>query len=275
MYDGLAQFYDLDHAGHDEDLTLYSEFARGVNLPILDIGSGTGRVSLALASAGHDVIGVEPSLAMLKRAHARCEEEKLNHRVVLLHAPAESFTTTRQAGMALFALNTFCHFLTSASQFRALSNVRRHLQPGGLLIIDQWNPLASDAPDSSGQWVMGYRRQDDQGNWVTQSVSSTADAARQLLHTTLMYDTERVTTPKRGARGSQAHSVRLERATTTLQLRYSYRFEIEWLLLATGYTVQAVYGSYNLDEYRASAPRLIWVAHNSESASDETSSAAD
>jgi hypothetical protein len=43
-------------------------------------------------------------------------------------------------------------------------------------------------------------------------------------------------------------------------LRYFYRFEVEWLLLAAGYELEAVFGNYDLRPYSSDAPRLIWLA---------------
>ncbi|HEV7217001.1 MAG TPA: hypothetical protein VGP33_17980, partial [Chloroflexota bacterium] len=125
--------------------------------------------------------------------------------------------------------------------------------------IDQWNPHASTAPDSSGQWVFGYRRPTPDGRWVTQSVSSRADPAEQQLETTLVYD-EEVAGPSREA---GLGGPNLRRTTVALRLRYFYRYEVEWLLLAAGYELEALFGGYDLRAYSAEAPRLIWLARNS------------
>jgi SAM-dependent methyltransferase len=206
---------------------------------------------------------------MLARTRLRLARERLVGQVTLVEGDAVTFAASQRCGLALFTLNTFSHLLRPPEQLAALMNVRRHLLPGGRVLIDQWNPHASTAPDSSGQWVLGYRRQDARGRWVTQSVSSVADPAEKLLHTTLAYDVEaprgraprqRPASARKESRGPAA--VALRRTVVTLHLRYFYRFEVEWLLLASGYELEVVFGTYDLDLYTTGAPRLIWLARN-------------
>jgi SAM-dependent methyltransferase len=57
-YTSFAELYDLFYDDFQEDLEMYRGFAERASGPILEIGSGTGRVALALAEAGHAVVGV-------------------------------------------------------------------------------------------------------------------------------------------------------------------------------------------------------------------------
>ena len=259
IYDPIARFYDLDHAGFDDDLAFYGEFARMVSGPLLDVGVGSGRVAVPLAMAGHQISGIDVSQPMLALARQRAAAAGMGDRLSLVQADAATVTLAERFGLAYFSLNTFSHLLTPPTQLAALANVRRHLRPGGRVLIDQWNPYASTAPDSSGQWVFGYRRQAPDGHWVTQSVSSSADQAEQQLHTTIMYDEEIVAASPTRRDGGGAG---LRRTTVTLRLRFFYRYEVEWLLLAAGYELETVFGSYDLRSYSTEAPRLIWLARN-------------
>lgn len=285
VYDPIARYYDLDHAGFDDDLAFYQEFARAAVGPLLDVGVGTGRVAIPLAAQGHTVYGVDPSRAMLARARRRADAAGVAARLHLLPGDAATCALPERCALAYLALNTFSHFLTPPEQLAVLSNLRRQLRPGGRLLIDQWNPYASAAPDSSGQWVFGYRRQAADGRWVTQSVASSADNAAQLLHTTIVYDEEVPAGPvhrtRRGdARGPgtasaisagapgglPAAGAAVRRTVVTMRLRYFYRYEVEWLLLAAGYELEAVFGSYDLVAYTADSPRLIWLARTERAA---------
>jgi len=257
LYDPIARFYDLDHAGFDDDLPFYGEFARMVSGPLLDVGVGSGRVAVPLALAGRQVTGIDVSAAMLALARRRAAAAGVASRLTLVHGEAATCSLPERFGLAYFSLNTLSHLLSRPEQLAALANVRRHLQPSGRLLIDQWNPHASTAPDSSGQWVFGYRRQAEDGHWVTQSVTTSADPAKQELQTTIMYD-EEPTAPRAARQEGGGAAVR--RTTVALQLRYFYRFEVEWLLLAAGYELEAVFGNYDLRPYSADSPRLIWLA---------------
>jgi ubiquinone/menaquinone biosynthesis C-methylase UbiE len=259
VYDRIARFYDLDHAGFEDDLAFYGEFARMATDPLLDVGVGSGRVAVPLALAGRQVTGIDPAEPMLALARRRAAAAGVEQRLTLVRGDAATVTLAERFGLAYFSLNTLSHMLSRPEQLAVLANVRRHLQPGGRLLIDQWNPHASTAPDSSGQWVFGYRRQAGDGHWVTQSVASTADPAEQVLRTTIVYD-EEVPLPSATRRDGGAA---VRRTTVTLRLRYFYRYEVEWLMLAAGYELEAVFGSYDLEPYDTGSPRLIWLARNS------------
>jgi SAM-dependent methyltransferase len=68
-------WHDVECGGYGADLPLWRELARQEGGPILDLGAGTGRVTLDLAAAGHDVtaLDADPVLldALAERARAR------------------------------------------------------------------------------------------------------------------------------------------------------------------------------------------------------------
>jgi SAM-dependent methyltransferase len=54
-----AIWHELECWGYDADIPLWHELADEYGGPIVDLGAGTGRVSLDLAAAGHEVIAVD------------------------------------------------------------------------------------------------------------------------------------------------------------------------------------------------------------------------
>ena len=94
--------------------------------------------------------------------------------------------------------------------------------------------------------------------------AESADNAAQVLQTTITYDEEvpPATHRSRSRRppGAPGRAMVLRRTVVTLPLRFFYRFEVEWLLLAAGFALETVFGSYDLETYAAGSPRLIWLA---------------
>jgi ubiquinone/menaquinone biosynthesis C-methylase UbiE len=82
-YDLFAHLYDLEHRDLDQDLDLYRNFAARCDGTVLELGCGTGRVALALAQAGYDVVGVDESTSMLELAQAHVIEAGLARQVQL------------------------------------------------------------------------------------------------------------------------------------------------------------------------------------------------
>lgn len=75
-YDSFAEVYDLFYADIEDDLEMYLGFAERTGGPILELGAGTARVAVALAEAGHTVVGLEPSAAMRAIAQQKIAEAK-------------------------------------------------------------------------------------------------------------------------------------------------------------------------------------------------------
>ena len=57
-YTRFADLYDLFYDDFQEDVEMYRGFAERAGGPILEVGSGTGRVALALAEAGFGADGL-------------------------------------------------------------------------------------------------------------------------------------------------------------------------------------------------------------------------
>jgi ubiquinone/menaquinone biosynthesis C-methylase UbiE len=63
-----AARYDALHATQIEDTAFYVGEAQNHGAPVLEIGCGTGRVTLAIAEAGVRVVGIDSSAHMLEVA---------------------------------------------------------------------------------------------------------------------------------------------------------------------------------------------------------------
>lgn len=240
-YDTLAEHYDLEHGAFHADIDLYLQLLD--DGPILEVGSGTGRVMLPLAAAGFEVYGVDPSSAMRSRAAERLSGLEGAH--LLSGAIQDLRIDVRFAGI-LFSLNSLWHLTDSASQLAGLAAARRHLLPGGVVVVDLTNPLTMADRGADGGVRCRFRRYDGERT-ITGFSSAWDDEAEQTLDLSLWYDELRPDGP-------------LRRTSGHLTLRYIYRPELELLLRLAGLTPRQVYGSYDLDPYGSDSPNLIVVA---------------
>ncbi|MCC7417028.1 MAG: methyltransferase domain-containing protein [Acidobacteria bacterium] len=72
-WDEYAPFYDWENARTlgRRDVAFWRQIARAAAGRVLELGCGTGRVSLPLARAGIELVGIDRSSAMLARLRAR------------------------------------------------------------------------------------------------------------------------------------------------------------------------------------------------------------
>ena len=77
-WDAYAPFYDWENAQTlgRRDVPFWRRVASAAGGPVLELGCGTGRVSLPLARAGVDLVGIDRSAPMLDRARKRILKSK-------------------------------------------------------------------------------------------------------------------------------------------------------------------------------------------------------
>ena len=91
IYDILAPVYDAINAGIDYsawadfiEKIIDREYRCGKPELVLDLGSGTGSMTLELAKRGYDMTGVDCSPEMLDIARERADAEGLSDRMLWL-----------------------------------------------------------------------------------------------------------------------------------------------------------------------------------------------
>ncbi|MCI0515166.1 class I SAM-dependent methyltransferase [candidate division KSB1 bacterium] len=102
----------------------------------LELGIGTGRIALPLQAKGITVHGIDASPAMLAKLQARPGSEKIP---VVVGNFAE-VAIEGQFDLVYVVFNTFYGLLTQEEQLRCFQNVKRHLQPNGVFVIEAFVP---------------------------------------------------------------------------------------------------------------------------------------
>ena len=247
QFDAFARYYDADYGMIDDDVPFYRELARRAGGPVLEVMCGSGRLLLPLARAGLRLAGLDVSGAMLKLARERLDAAGLSERVELLETDIRERAPRGPFGLAIVAINSFMHLASPADQLAALAQIHAALRPGALLAIDLFNPDPRTLAEQRGALMLDKSFRLADGTRVQKFVAQHADMAAQLSHVTFIYD-------EIDAEG------RVCRGTLPFTMRWIYRYELEHLLARAGFALDAVYGSYDLDDYSAESELLLAVA---------------
>ena len=248
LFASYARFYDLDYAGFDDDLAIIQQFAARCGSPILELGCGTGRLLVPLAQQGYRLTGVDASKAMLDHARQKLITADLEEHVTLVEQDLRQLELDEKFQFAFAAVNSFLHLETRADQEEVLARIHRHLVPSGLVILDLFNPDPGRLLDARGQVVLEKVMNDPRtGHRLMKLYSSRADLEEQMVHTTVFVD-------------EVDGEGQVRRTLFPFSLRYLYRNELELLLRQAGFEVEALYGSYELDEFGSDSDKLIVVA---------------
>jgi SAM-dependent methyltransferase len=241
-YDPLSDLYDIEYA-HDYDLPFWLSLADREAGPVIEWGAGTGRLAIPLSATGHDVTVVEISTQMV-------EKGKMKGRAVdWVVGDMRDVDPGRHYGLAVCAFNSFL-CLKSLDDARAfLRNAREHLVPEGLLGLE----VSAFSPEELAEGPGGPHLRHDltrelpDGRLDRFSVS-TYDAATQLMHMQLFYETYDVAGTLQNRR---AHD---------LTIRITTRDELLLMLRSAGFEVEAIYGGFEGEPFTSGSNHLIVLA---------------
>jgi SAM-dependent methyltransferase len=122
-------WHDVECGGYDADLPVWRELASAARGPILDLGAGTGRVSLDLAGAGHDVTALDLDPALIDELARRAAERGLE--VATVAADARRLGPLDRFALVIAPMQ-FVQILGGRAARRSLlSVVAAALAPGG------------------------------------------------------------------------------------------------------------------------------------------------
>jgi len=134
----LARLYHTHHSRHMEDLPFWLDLARQQGGPILELGCGSGRVTLPVVEAGYKVVGLDHNPEMLDYLRERLSPP-VGDRLRLSQADMTAFDLGKRFPLILLPCNTYSAF--GANQRRSLLDcVRRHLSLQGLFAASLPNP---------------------------------------------------------------------------------------------------------------------------------------
>ncbi len=247
-WDDYAPFYDWENARTlgRRDVPFWRSVAAQAGGQVLELGCGTGRISMPLGKAGIAVVGIDRSEAMLARARRRVKRSGLERQVRLVRGDIRylPFATARRRGFSavLAPYGVLQSLLRERDLAQTLDAVHRVLEPGGLFGLE----LVADLPS----WEE-YRKRVSLKGWR---------ARRGGVHVTLV-ETVRQDRKKRLTVFDQAFTERRGRATRTHQFSLTFRTlsvpQVARRLGRAGFEVTALLGDYRGGPWDPRAE--VWV----------------
>ena len=158
-------WHDAECGGYGSDLPFWERLAARQGSPILDLGAGTGRVALHLATRGHDVVAVEwePELAGALADRAAAASSPAPIEVVV--ADVRELDLGRRFPLIVAPMQLMHMLGGRESRRRTLRAVARHLEPGGVFAA---TVLAEPLPPSGRSEPLPDVR--DVGGWIHSSL---------------------------------------------------------------------------------------------------------
>jgi len=191
--------------------------------------------------------GLDKSKHMLARCRAKIDAlpRGTRDRITLVEADMTDFQLSRTFKLAIVPFRPIQHLTTVNEQLSFLRCVHQHLQPGGRLVFDAFNPnlallAAAINPDE-----------------IEDTPELSLPDGRHL---------HRAFRVVRKRYAEQCNDCELiyyldERPIVqSFPMRYFFRFELEHLLARSGFEVTALYGGFDRSPFEDNSPEMIFAA---------------
>jgi ubiquinone/menaquinone biosynthesis C-methylase UbiE len=147
--------YDLEHLGDSEDVEFYVSLVRRLQpRKVLELGCGTGRITLPLAEQGaqlaFDVTGLDSQAEMLETAKKRLLEAppKVRERLRLIQGDMRTWQSESAFDLIVIPCSSISHLLSLQDQLTVWNQCRRNLRPGGRFVVEITMPNMATFADS-------------------------------------------------------------------------------------------------------------------------------
>ncbi len=245
----FARFYDWVFPGSEEEVPFYLTLARKHGAPLLELACGTGRLTIPLAREGFAITGLDLSEEMLAiaREKLRREAPEVRARVRLLEGNMTDFDLSERFGLAFIPVASLFHVHRKEERRSCLSTIRRHLLPGGALVVDLI-PAERMAHQVFGETITHQTGLNPVTGKLTKEVGklSVSEAEQRVTAEHIYIEIE--------ADGSESRYVFVEDYT------WATEAEMRGLLEEAGFGEVRVFGGYAFQPYDETSERMIFVA---------------
>jgi cyclopropane fatty-acyl-phospholipid synthase-like methyltransferase len=218
------EIYDLENQDFEQDEAFILSYAQKPGGTVLELGCGTGRVTIPLARRGVDIAGVDVVSEMVERGRQKSKGLPIEWIV----ADIRTLQLGRKFKLIFELGSVFHHMLTRQDQEAFLARAREHLAEDGQLITSLFFPhpgrLASTEAEETWYTV---RRPD--GIEIHVSGIDHYDALRQIRTETAY---------RRWTNADGQENLRV----APLSLRTVFPQEMETLLYYNGFEIVEQYG---------------------------------
>ncbi len=243
-WDAYARFYDWENARTvgRRDVRFWTDMAARADGTVLELGCGTGRLSVPVARKARRFVGIDRSAAMLRRLRARLRRARLTGHAAIVRGDVRAlpFRSGWRCRLVMAPYGMLQSLLSDDDLTAALDAAARVLAPGATLGVD----LAPGLP----RWGEYARRVSLRGPMRGGRRVTLIESVRQAPRRGLTVFDQEFVEMRRGRRTS--HPVSIAFRTLTVP-RMVERIE------GAGFAVDAVLGGYREEAWSPDAE--VWI----------------
>jgi len=256
----FASFYDFydDPEYRQDEIQMYRDLASEVGDSVLELACGTGLITIELARTGLHVTGLDISPDMLQVAQKKVlqEDPDVRSRISLVEADMKDFKLDDMFDGAFIPNNSLGYLTALADQKTCLQAIHEHLNPQGLMVIEERNYtpsiLMGMLQRRAAITVHRAAVNPATGKYTTyNSIIHNIDFVTQTIYSRQFIDEiQDDGTVKRYIRGDGGVG----------RAHYFNQFELRLLIEQAGFVVKALYGGNAKETLTTESYSMIFVA---------------
>lgn len=238
--DKWAEIYNLTHGQNKSDFEFYKNEAKKIKGRVLEIACGTGRIYLGLLKEGVDIWGIDLSKKMLEILKKDARKLKLKPKVY--KADMRNFNLRKKFSLIIVPFRSFLHNLTADDQVKTLRNIRRHLAPGGRLVLNFFFPKPDLMVEGAKKWK-GDTIKTKNGNFklIGHGFDSFDEINQIVKFKQSLYKEKK------------------KIWSGNFKMAYIYKREFELLLQLSSFKKWKVYGGFEYKPLKDKYQEMVWI----------------
>lgn len=249
----VAKYYDLA-PHHPDDVPFYLDALQSPTSRVLELGCGTGRVTIPLLRHGATVHGIDHSGAMLDLLRSKSGDIP-ESRLRLTQGDICSFDLGRSFDLIIAPFRVIQNLETDAQFEGLLRSIGAHLAPSGRCILNAFRPNL-DRPEMIDSWATGKERR----AWEVETPDGVVTCYDRRVRLTV---DPLVLYPELVYRRSVGDEV-VDEAVLSIAMRCFYPDEFVTKIEAGGFRVTRTWGGYDGEAYGAGSELVVEFAGDPE-----------
>jgi len=247
-YDYVADLYDI-YVPATFDIDFFITETKKTSGEVLELMSGTGRVSIPLIEAGVKLTCVDLSGELNGVLEKKLQQNGL--RADVFKMDVCKLELHKKFDMVIIPFHSFAHITSRDDQRKALACIQQHLLPSGTFICTLGNPkLRQKAVDGQLRLFRTYSLPETNGSlllWIVENHNDNDEKIVEAMQFYEEYDAKGVLRSKR---------------LMELHFRLSPKDEFEENAKEAGFRIKSLYGDYAYSEFTEESPFMIWILEN-------------
>lgn len=241
------QVVQLERIGILGDVGWYKDLAARTGGPVLEVGAGTGRLTIPLARMGLKVWAVDVAEGMLAQLRAKLarEEAAVQARVRVVRQDAARLDLPERGfALALLPFNTLMLIHDPEEERETLAAMAAHMAPGAVLALDVMNPLTLPLEAERAPAPSEPRTAPDSGHRYIRHATHSALDPFQRQRVAGWYD-------------ELLPDGSLRSTGFAFRWRMIFRPDLEAMLAEAGFTVDTLAGDFEETPWTADSRRMV------------------